>query len=230
MGLDIDNVRRLSPLRMLSSKRSRPPRASQGKKSLSRLPPRATLATNASPTISSPNPECRSPTRRPDSRRSTASSAGDRTDFDDPAIGTVAVAAVMADPESFAGETLADPLEGLGLGRCKAKVVRGETGGVIIHSFAHGGGVYRLTHDEASLTAFVSRLSADKFLAGFSDAMQDFVGDEGARERVRQMAIGTGPEARRAQSTGRSRERPRREPGQGPPPKRQPQALTRPAR
>jgi hypothetical protein len=56
-------------------------------------------------------------------------------DFDH--LGIVSVAAVLADPERFVGDTLADPMEGADYGRCKAKVMRGDDG-LFIHSFAHG--------------------------------------------------------------------------------------------
>ena len=117
--------------------------------------------------------------------------------FDDPAIGTITVAAVMAEPASFVGETLADPLEGLEYGRCKAKVMRGHAGEIIIHSFVHGGSTWRLFHDEKSLAAFVSELPPERFLTGFADAMQDLMADEAAAERLRQMAVErTGGKAR----------------------------------
>ena len=117
--------------------------------------------------------------------------------FDDPAIGTITVAAVMAEPASFVGETLADPLEGLAYGRCKAKVMRGHAGEIIIHSFVHGGSTWRLFHDEKSLAAFVGELPPERFLTGFADAMQDLMADEAAVERLRQMAVErTGGKAR----------------------------------
>ena len=72
-------------------------------------------------------------------------------DFDD--IGVVTVAMVLADPDKFVGETLADPLEGIDYGRCKAKVMRAPDGTLVIHSFAHGGGLYRPRHDARSATA-----------------------------------------------------------------------------
>ena len=44
------------------------------------------------------------------------------------------VAEVLADPDKFVGETLADPLEGTDYGRCKAKVMRAHDGTLVIHS------------------------------------------------------------------------------------------------
>jgi hypothetical protein len=71
-------------------------------------------------------------------------------DFDD--LGTKTVADVLADPESYIDCTLADPLEGIGYGRCKAMVMRGDDGTLFIHSFAHGRSIYRLRYDLRSAT------------------------------------------------------------------------------
>jgi hypothetical protein len=60
-------------------------------------------------------------------------------EFDDGALGVVAVKDVMAQPGKYVGETLADPLEGISYGCCKAKVMWSEGDQLIIHSFAHGG-------------------------------------------------------------------------------------------
>src|SRR5271166_2575696 len=72
--------------------------------------------------------------------------------MDDDALGAVTVADVLTHPDAFIGETLADPLEGRSYGPCKARIMRdGDTGGVFIHSFAHGGARYRLCYDRALL-------------------------------------------------------------------------------
>ena len=55
-------------------------------------------------------------------------------------LGTVLVANVLAEPERDVGETLADPLEGVAYGHAKAKVMKADDGGLLIHSFAHGRG------------------------------------------------------------------------------------------
>ena len=68
-------------------------------------------------------------------------------------------------------------------------MLRGEQGEIIIHSFAHGGAVYRLFHSEASLSKLVAGLPSELFLAVFADAMQDLMAGEQAYERLRQMAI-----------------------------------------
>jgi hypothetical protein len=64
--------------------------------------------------------------------------------FDDPELAGTTVAQVLADPEAFVGETLADPLEGVDYGRCKAKIMRRVDGSLWIHSFAHGRTTYDL--------------------------------------------------------------------------------------
>ena len=76
-------------------------------------------------------------------------------DFDD--MGIVTVADVLADPDRFVDETLADPLEGADYGRCKAKVMRADDGSLFIHSFAHGRSIYQLK-GEMPGTALVDEL------------------------------------------------------------------------
>ena len=70
--------------------------------------------------------------------------------FDDPALAGCTVGDVLADPERFEGETLADPLEGVEYGPCKARIMRRSDGTPWIHSFAHGRTVYELKHDAAA--------------------------------------------------------------------------------
>ncbi|MCX7298081.1 MAG: hypothetical protein NTU64_14705 [Hyphomicrobiales bacterium] len=80
-------------------------------------------------------------------------------DFDD--LGMVPVATVLADPNRYIGETLADPLEGAEYGRNKAKVMKADDGGLFIHSFAHGRGIYHLRHDGRSAKAAIAKAPAD---------------------------------------------------------------------
>lgn len=80
-------------------------------------------------------------------------------DFD--RVGMTSVATVLADPERFVGETLADPLEGAEYGRCKAKVMRAADGELLIHSFAHGRAFYLLRHDVRSAKAAIAQAPAD---------------------------------------------------------------------
>jgi hypothetical protein len=68
--------------------------------------------------------------------------------WDDPEL-KATVGDVLDDPARFEGETLADPLEGVDYGKCKAKVMRRSDGTPWIHSFAHGRTVYELRADAA---------------------------------------------------------------------------------
>jgi hypothetical protein len=76
-------------------------------------------------------------------------------------LGLVTVGAVLADPDRFVGETLADPMEGISYGRCKAMVMKGDDGTLLIHSFAHGRGIYLLRHDLKSAKAAFAQAPAD---------------------------------------------------------------------
>jgi hypothetical protein len=69
--------------------------------------------------------------------------------FDDPGLRGTTVGDVLADPDRYVGETLADPLKGIRYGRCKAKVLRRRDGSVFIHSFAHGRTAYDIKDDRA---------------------------------------------------------------------------------
>jgi hypothetical protein len=71
--------------------------------------------------------------------------------LDTPEFDGVTVRDVLTDPERFVGATLADPLEGLDYGRCKAKIMRRKDGSCWIKSFAHGHTTYELKHDAASM-------------------------------------------------------------------------------
>jgi hypothetical protein len=72
------------------------------------------------------------------------------------------VADVLADPDTFIGATLADPLEGEEYGRCKAKIMRRDDGTMWINSFAHGRTTYDLKRDAAAAQAFIDASNADK--------------------------------------------------------------------
>jgi hypothetical protein len=66
--------------------------------------------------------------------------------WDDEDFAGCTVGDVLADPVRFEGATLADPLEGVEYGTCKARVMRRSDGTPWINSFAHGRTVYRLKH------------------------------------------------------------------------------------
>ena len=72
-------------------------------------------------------------------------------------LDTATVRAVLDDPENFVGLTLADPIEGIAYGRCKAKIMRGDDGLLFIHSFAHGRTFYRLRYDLKQAEAALER-------------------------------------------------------------------------
>lgn len=70
-------------------------------------------------------------------------------------FGIIAAGAVLTDPDRYVGETLADPMEGVDYGVCKAMVMRNADGELFIHSFAHGRGLYQLRYDlKSAKTAF----------------------------------------------------------------------------
>jgi hypothetical protein len=68
--------------------------------------------------------------------------------FDDEEFAGCTVADVLTDPKRFDGATMADPIEGVAYGRCKAKVLLRRDGMPLINSFAHGGIVYQLQIDD----------------------------------------------------------------------------------
>jgi hypothetical protein len=71
--------------------------------------------------------------------------------FDAPKLAGKTVGDVLANPQKFEGETLADPLEGVDYGRCKAKILLRADGTPWIHSFAHGLTTYELKLDAAAV-------------------------------------------------------------------------------
>jgi hypothetical protein len=88
--------------------------------------------------------------------------------FDDPALAGCTVGDVLADPERFEDETMADPLEGVSYGRCVAKVMRRADGTPWIHSFAHGRTIYELKHDAASVRKAMENAAKDNVVATFT--------------------------------------------------------------
>lgn len=72
--------------------------------------------------------------------------------FDDQALDLVRVRDIIADPDRYIGETLADPVEGIAYGRGKAMVMqRQEDGEPFINSFAHGGCQYDIKLDAGAV-------------------------------------------------------------------------------
>jgi hypothetical protein len=77
--------------------------------------------------------------------------------FDDADLAGCTVNDVLADPDRFVGATLADPLEGVEYGVCKAKVMQRPDGTLWVHSFAHGRTVYDLKYDADAIAAFIAK-------------------------------------------------------------------------
>jgi hypothetical protein len=87
--------------------------------------------------------------------------------FDDPALAGCNVGDVLADPDKFEGATLADPLEGIAYGTCKAKIFRGPDGTPWINSFAHGRTTYDLKYDAAAVRAAIHKAAPDEVVEVF---------------------------------------------------------------
>jgi hypothetical protein len=87
--------------------------------------------------------------------------------FDDPALAGCTVGCVLADPVRFEGETLADPLEGVEDGPCKARIMLRADGTPWIHSFAHGQTIYELKHDAVSVRRAMEKAAREDVVATF---------------------------------------------------------------
>jgi hypothetical protein len=88
-------------------------------------------------------------------------------EFDNSDLAGKTVADVLADPAHFEGETLADPLEGIDYGRCKARVMLRPDGCPWIHSFAHGRAVYELRFDASAVCASIDAVADEEVIPTF---------------------------------------------------------------
>jgi hypothetical protein len=88
--------------------------------------------------------------------------------FDDPELAGRTVGDVLDNPEFYEGETLADPLEGVDYGPCKARIMRRDDGTPWIHSFAHGRTTYALKHDATSVRKAMEQGAKDEVVATFA--------------------------------------------------------------
>ena len=88
--------------------------------------------------------------------------------FDDPELAGCTVGDVLANPDLYEGETLADPLEGEAYGRGVAKIMRRTDGTPWIHSFAHGRTIYELKQDAASVRKAMEKAAKDDVVATFT--------------------------------------------------------------
>jgi hypothetical protein len=84
--------------------------------------------------------------------------------FDDPELAGNTVADVLKDPGRFEGATLADPLEGVAYGWCKAKIMLRADGTPWINSFAHGRTIYELKLDAAAVRAAMDTAAKEEVL------------------------------------------------------------------
>jgi hypothetical protein len=105
--------------------------------------------------------------------------------FDDPELAGCTVADVLADPDKFEGATLADPLEGVDYGTCKAQVMRRADGSLWIHSFAHGRTVYELKLDAAAVRTILERADKETVAKLFIDLAMAADLDDGELETLR---------------------------------------------
>jgi hypothetical protein len=87
--------------------------------------------------------------------------------FDDHDLAGTTVADVLDDPERFEGATLADPLEGVEYGTCKARIMRRPDGTPWINSFAHGRTTYELKLDAIAAHKILKQTSDDDVLPTF---------------------------------------------------------------
>jgi hypothetical protein len=87
--------------------------------------------------------------------------------FDDEELTGKTVADVLADPDKFVGETLADPLEGVDYGSCKAKIMRRADGALWINSFAHGRTTYELKLDARAVRAALEATAREEVVRKF---------------------------------------------------------------
>ena len=108
--------------------------------------------------------------------------------FDDPELAGCTVGDVLANPEFYEGETLADPLEGVDYGPCKAKIMRRADGSVWIHSFAHGRTVYELKHDAVSVRRAMQAAAKEETVATFAGLVVCADADPVELEGLRQLA------------------------------------------
>ena len=105
--------------------------------------------------------------------------------FDDEDLAGRTVADVLADPDRFVGETLADPLEGIEYGRGKAKIMRRADGSLWIHSYAHGRAVYDLKSDLADIERKLAASQDADVMRLFTELVIDADIDQTQREKLR---------------------------------------------
>jgi hypothetical protein len=118
--------------------------------------------------------------------------------FDDDDLAGATVADVLSDPARFEDATLADPLEGIQYGACKAKIMRRPDGTPWINSFAHGRTVYHLKFDYPHAEAALNKASPEEIPDLFVRyVLAGDLGEDGI-ERLRKLASELGALGRRS--------------------------------
>jgi hypothetical protein len=112
--------------------------------------------------------------------------------FDDPELAGKTVADVLADPDRYEGETLADPLEGVAYGTCKARVMRCGDGSLWIHSFAHGRTIYELKLDAPAVRKLIEAAASDAVVALWLRIVTTAELDETERTALRRLVANRG--------------------------------------
>ncbi|MGH6968343.1 MAG: hypothetical protein ACREEN_04480, partial [Stellaceae bacterium] len=120
--------------------------------------------------------------------------------FDNGALAHVTVGDVLDNPARFDGETLADPLEGLGYGRNVAKIMRDGEGWPWVFSFAHGKTIYRLRYDSAALEAKLKAAPKESVADTFARLLPVSEIDEREAERLSELVVTTAGIGKRALS------------------------------
>ena len=88
--------------------------------------------------------------------------------FDDKNFAGCTVADVLEDPQRFERATLADPVAGIGYGRCKAMVLlHWDDGTPWINSYAHHGRKYQLKYDAVTVRKAIDQVDKEKLVNAF---------------------------------------------------------------
>jgi hypothetical protein len=106
-------------------------------------------------------------------------------DFDDDEFAGCTVDDVLANPTRFLHATLADPIEGVRYGRCKAMIMQRADGTAWIHSFAHGRTVYELRYGTGRIEVILQATSDDEVVNVFVKLVVDGDIDDHDRHRLR---------------------------------------------
>jgi hypothetical protein len=107
--------------------------------------------------------------------------------FEDSDIGNVTITDILADPDHFVGEAMADPLEGPSYGPSCAKVMQRPDGSLWIYSFAHGRTTYEIKFDARAVQAKIEAARENAAAVFVEFAMKAWL-DDLETERLRNLA------------------------------------------